>query len=52
MCIRSLYQGDGASHIGQGLSAGFRYDYKLSDKSGFAFGGEHLLHFDALTANC
>ena len=53
MGIRSLYQGDGpsggASAIGEGLSAGFRYDYELSDKSGFAFGGEQLLHFDSLT---
>lgn len=51
--IRSLYQGDGASGgasaIGEGLSSGFRYDYELSDKSGFAFGGEQLLHFDSLT---
>ena len=53
MGIRSLYQGDGASGgasaIGEGLSAGFRYDYELSDKSGFAFGGEQLVHFDSLT---
>ena len=53
MGIRSIYQGDGAmggaSAIGEGLSAGFRYDYELSDKTGFAFGGEQLLHFDSLT---
>lgn len=53
MGIRSLYQGEGASGgasaIGEGLSAGFRWDYELSDKSGFAFGGEQILHFDSLT---
>ena len=51
--IRSLYQGTEASggdtSIGEGLSAGFRWDYALSDYSGFAFGAEQLLHFDSLT---
>ena len=51
--IRSLYQGDnaigGQSKFGEGISGGFRYDYELSENSGFAFGGEQLIHFDSLT---
>ena len=51
--IRSLYQGTeaagGATPIGEGLSAGFRWDYSLSNTSGFAFGAEQLVHFDNLT---
>ncbi len=51
--IRSLYKGQkytgGGSDFGDGLSSGFRYDYELSDKSGFAFGAEQLLHFDGST---
>ena len=52
MGMRSVYKGDaigGQTNIGEGLSAGFRYDKKLSDSSGYAFGGEQLLHFDNLT---
>lgn len=51
--IRSLYQGDsasgGASAIGEGLSGGFRWDYRLSEHSGIALGAEQLVHFDSLT---
>ena len=51
--VRSLYQGDGASGgktaIGEGNSAGFRWDYRLSETSGFAFGAEQLIHFDNTT---
>ena len=51
--VRSVYdkENDGktGSPIGDGLSSGFRFDYKLSDNSGFAFGGEQLLHFDGMT---
>ena len=51
--IRSLYQGDqalgGHTSIGEGLSAGFRWDYTLSKTSGFAFGAEQLVHFDDQT---
>ena len=51
--VRSLYQGDnaagGASPIGDGTSAGFRWDYRLSDTSGIAFGAEQLIHFDDST---
>jgi len=50
--IRSVYYGEkvgGNSYVGEGLSAGFRYDRSLSPDSGFAFGGEQILHFDGLT---
>lgn len=51
--VRSIYEGDGAlggsTSFGEGLSAGFRWDYELSNTSGIAFGAEQLLHFDGLT---
>ena len=51
--VRSLYQGDGAaggqSGIGEGTSAGFRWDYRLTESSGLAFGAEQLIHFDSTT---
>lgn len=52
--IRSVYSGSknvagGKSAIGEGLSLGFRYDRKLSDRSGIAFGAEQLIHFDGKT---
>jgi len=50
--IRSVYSGKragGTSQIGEGQSLGFRWDYKLSEKSGFAIGGEQIIHFDGLT---
>ena len=51
--VRSLYQGDGASgghtSIGEGLSAGFRWDSSLSPDSGYALGAEQLIHFDEST---
>ena len=50
--VRSLYQGDalgGQSKFGEGISGGFRYDYELSENTGFAFGAEQLIHFDSLT---
>ena len=50
--MRSVYTGSaigGQTNIGEGLSAGFRVDKKLSDNSGIAFGAEQLLHFDGLT---
>mgnify|MGYP001498029422 FL=1 len=50
--MRSVYQGDaagGATPFGEGASLGFRWDRKLSDYSGFSFGGEQLLHFDGKT---
>ncbi len=52
MGVRSVYSGNlsgGSSAIGEGLSAGFRVDYKKSPDSGVAFGAEQLLHFDGLT---
>ncbi len=51
--VRSVYSGDGAlggsTSVGEGLSAGFRWDYQLSNTSGIAFGAEQLIHFDGLT---
>jgi len=51
--VRSVYSGGealgGSSDIGEGISAGFRWDYALSNTSGIAFGAEQLLHFDGLT---
>lgn len=51
--VRSLYQGDnalgGGTGIGEGTSAGFRWDYALSESSGIAFGAEQLIHFDKTT---
>ena len=50
--MRSVYSGSavgGASAIGEGLSLGFRIDKSFSDRSGFAIGGEQLIHFDGLT---
>ena len=52
--IRSVYSGSknvggGSSAIGEGLSLGFRYDRKLSDRSGIALGAEQLIHFDGKT---
>ena len=51
--VRSLYQGNqaagGSSSIGEGTSAGFRWDYRLSESSGIAFGAEQLVHFDDST---
>ena len=52
--IRSVYSGSknvagGKSAIGEGLSLGFRYDRKLSNRSGIAFGAEQLIHFDGKT---
>ena len=50
--MRSIYSGSftgGSSSIGEGLSAGFRFDRKLSKNSGMAIGAEQLLHFDGLT---
>ncbi len=51
--VRSVYSGDevlgGSTAIGEGMSAGFRWDRALSNTSGIAFGAEQLLHFDGLT---
>jgi hypothetical protein len=51
--IRSLYQGSrvagGATRVGEGVSAGFRLDYSLTDTFGVAIGAEQLVHFDNLT---
>ncbi len=50
--IRSVYSGKGiggSSSIGEGQSLGFRWDFKLSEKSGFAIGGEQIIHFDGVT---
>ena len=50
--MRSIYKGSmpgGTTSVGEGLSSGFRFDYKLSNNSGFSLGGEQLLHFDGLT---
>ena len=52
MGMRSVYEGaraGGGSPLGEGLSLGFRYDRKLSNTSGMAFGAEQLLHFDGKT---
>ena len=46
--MRSITAGHNSS-IGDGLSAGFRWDYKISNTSGLAFGAEQLLHFDGVT---
>lgn len=49
--IRSVLGGDSGagSPFGDGLSLGFRGDYKLSDSSGFSFGGEQLIHVSGIT---
>lgn len=48
--MRSVYKGKtNSSNVGEGLSAGFRWDYQLSNLSGIAFGAEQLLHFDGMT---
>ncbi|MBO6989133.1 MAG: hypothetical protein JJ831_08225 [Prochlorococcus marinus XMU1422] len=52
--LRSMSLGNGdhlgsKTGFGQGLSGGFRWDYELSKKSGFAFGAEQLIHFDSST---
>ncbi len=50
--VRSIYEGQelgGATSLGEGLSGGFRWDYKLSNTSGIALGAEQLIHFDGLT---
>ncbi len=50
--MRSIYSGSlagGSSSVGEGLSAGFRFDRKLSETSGMAIGAEQLIHFDGLT---
>ena len=50
--MRSVYEGSnagGSTSVGEGLSAGFRIDYEISENSGIAFGAEQLLHFDGLT---
>ena len=46
--MRSVTAGH-SSPIGDGLSAGFRWDYKISEDSGLAIGAEQLLHFDNAT---
>ena len=50
--LRSMYEGSelgGSTSFGEGQSAGFRWDYKLSNNSGIAVGAEQLIHFDELT---
>lgn len=50
--VRSVYSKEGGSDgtpFGEGLSAGFRIDRQLANTSGYAIGGEQLLHFDGLT---
>ncbi len=52
--VRSISIGNGdhlgsQTAFGEGLSGGFRWDYKLSKESGFAFGAEQLIHFDSTT---
>ena len=50
--VRSLYKGDlpgGSTGIGEGLSSGFRWDYKLGDLMGLAIGAEQLFQFDDKT---
>ena len=40
---------DSITKFGDGLSAGFRWDYALSNKSGIAIGAEQLIDFDGKT---
>lgn len=50
--VRSLYKGDlegGTTSFGEGLSSGFRWDYKLGDLMGLAIGAEQLFQFDDKT---
>ena len=53
--VRSLYYDSnsdvsgGSTKFGEGLSAGFRWDYALSNKSGIAIGAEQLIDFDGKT---
>ena len=51
--VRSLYQGNriagGGSRVGEGVSAGFRFDYSFTDTLGIAIGAEQLIHFDNFT---
>tara|TARA_B100000212_G_scaffold211462_1_gene159839 strand:+ start:10325 stop:11431 length:1107 start_codon:yes stop_codon:yes gene_type:complete len=51
MGMRSILGGESGAGtpIGDGLSLGFRGDYKLSDSSGFAFGGEQIIHISGVT---
>jgi len=50
--IRSLYQGDlagGGTDFGEGISSGFRWDYKLGNLIGLAIGAEQFFQFDDKT---
>ena len=50
--VRSLYQGGlsgGGTNFGEGISSGFRWDYKLSNLLGLAIGAEQLFQFDDRT---
>jgi len=50
--IRSIVSnpnGISESKPGEGLSAGFRFDYSLSNTAGIAIGAEQLVHFDDKT---
>lgn len=50
---RSLFSGSGVAGgttpVGEGFSAGFRWDYQINEKTGIAFGAEQLIHFDDKT---
>ena len=51
--IRSVYNGSkfagGGTRAGEGVSAGFRFDYALTETAGIAIGAEQLIHFDSKT---
>ena len=50
--IRSLYQGNlagGGTGFGEGISSGFRWDYKLGNLMGLAIGAEQFIQFDDKT---
>ena len=48
-----MYQGipivGGGTRVGEGVSAGFRFDYSFTDTLGIAIGAEQLIHFDKFT---
>ncbi len=50
--VRSLYGGSlpgGNTGFGEGISSGFRWDYKLGNSMGLAIGAEQFIQFDGKT---
>ncbi len=52
LSIRSIYAGDlvgGTSSVGEGIASGIKFARSLGSYSGFAIGGEQIIHFDNKT---